>query len=432
MNHEVEELSSTKKRLKVEIPTGVIDDALSAAYRELGKTAKIDGFRKGKAPRHILEKWYGESVNADVIQRLVPEYYIKAVEESRLKPVANPSIEDAGLKIRKGQPLTFSATVEVRPDFELAEYDGIEIEDEKLEVTGDDINTAIDEMRDMHSTLETVEEDREAARGDFAVIDFEGFVDGTAFEGGKAENYTLELGSGRFIEGFEDQVAGAKKGDSLEVKVRFPDEYRNTDLAGKDAVFKVSLKELKRKVLPELDDEFAKDLRLGDTVDELKNRVREDILKAKEAELGSRQRAQIVRTLNERNRFDVPASLVDGEYRSMLMRQYQEMVSSGMTPQQYGFDVKDFEQRFRPVAEDRVRASIIVSEIAEKEGIEVKDRDLEEFIAKISAETGHSIKEIKEMYKKREGGMDELRTAAEEDMVMAMLLSRANKKPANK
>lgn len=430
MNLEVEELSSTKKRMKVEIPADAIDDALGAAYRELGKTAKIDGFRKGKAPRHILEKWYGESVNADVIQKLVPEFYIKAVEEAGLKPVANPSIEEAGLKIKKGQPLKFSATVEVQPEFELADYSGIEVDDEKVAVTDEDVGSALDEMRDMHSTLEAVEEDRPARAGDFVVMDFEGFVDGEAFDGGKAENYTLELGSGRFIEGFEEQVAGAKKGGELDVKVSFPAEYRNEKLAGKDATFKVKVKELKAKVLPELDDEFAKDLGLGDTVEDLKKKTAEDILKAREQELYARQKSQIIKALAERNKFDVPLSLVDSEYRSMMMRQYQDIVNSGMTPQQYGFDPKDFEQRFRPVAEDRVRTSMVISAIAEKEGMEITGAELEAFLEKISSETGHSVREIKEMYNKREGGMDELRVAAEEDKVMELLLSKARKKKA--
>lgn len=430
MNLEVEELSSTKRRLKVEIPADAVDDALGSAYRELGRTAKIDGFRRGKAPRHILEKWYGESVNSDVVQKLVPEFYIKAVEESKLRPVANPSIEEAGLKIRKGQPLRFSATVEVQPEFELADYTGIEVDDEKPEVTDEDINAAVEEMRDMHSTLEAIEEDRPAKTGDFVVIDFEGFVDGEAFDGGKAENYTLELGSGRFIEGFEDQVAGAGKGDDLEVKVKFPDAYRNEKLAGREATFKVKVKELKSKLLPELDDEFAKDLGLGDTVEELRKKTSEDILKAKEQELYSRRKSQIIKALAERNKFDVPLSLVDSEYRSMMMRQYQDIVNSGMTPQQYGFDPKDFEQRFRPVAEERVRTSMVISAIAEKEGIDITDAELEAFLEKISAETGHSVREIKEMYKKREGGMEELRIAAEEDRVMELLLSKSVKKKA--
>ncbi len=430
MNLEVEELSSTKRRLKVEIPADAIDEALGSAYRELGRTAKIDGFRKGKAPRHILEKWYGESVNSDVVQKLVPEFYIKAVEETKLKPVASPSIEEAGLKIKKGQPLRFSATVEVQPEFELAEYTGIEVDDEKLKVTDEDINAAIEEMRDMHSTLEAVEEDRPAKKGDFVVIDFEGFVDGEAFDGGRAENYTLELGSGRFIEGFEDQVAGARKGEDLEVKVKFPDEYRNEKLAGKDATFKVKVKELKAKVLPKLDDEFAKDLGLGDTVDELRKKTSEDIKKAKEQDLYGRRKSQIIKALAESNRFDVPLSLVDAEYRSMMMRQYQDIVNSGMTPQQYGFDPKDFEQRFRPIAEDRVRTSMVISKIAEKENIQISDSELEAFLEKISSETGHSVREIKEMYKKRESGMDELRIAAEEDRVMELLLSKSKKKKA--
>lgn len=427
MNVDIEELSKVKRRMKVEIPVDAINAALDEAYRELNKTAKVDGFRKGKTPRHILEKRYCEGVEAEVIQKLVPDYYIKAVEHTKLHPVANPAIEESALKLKKGQPLTFSASVEVRPDFELAQYKGLEVTDEKVEVTDEDMEEAIKEVRTMHSTLETVDEDRPAVKDDFVVIDFEGFIDGVAFDGGKANNYPLQLGSGKFIEGFEDQLIGAKKGDEKDVTVKFPSDYKNDKLAGKDAVFKVKVGELKKQVLPELDDELAKDLGMGDTVDALKSRIKEDILEAKKRELESRQKAQIIKTLAENNKFDLPPSMVEEEYRAMLVHHYQEMMRSGLTPQQAGFDMKEFEARFKPIAEDRVRTSLVVSAIAEKEKIEATDEDLQKFIRNLSIHSGKSVREIMELYQKREGGISELREGVIEEKVFDLLIAEAKK-----
>lgn len=427
MNVEVEELSPVKKRLKVEVPVEAITAALDKAYTELNKSAKVDGFRKGKTPKHILEKRYSESVEEDIIQKLVPDYYIKAVEHAALHPVANPNIEQSALKLKKGQPLAFSATVEVRPDFELAEYKGIEIPDEPVDVTEADMEQALAEVRGMHSTLETVEEDRAADKDDFVVIDFEGFIDGVAFDGGKANNYPLQLGSGKFIEGFEGQLIGAKKGEEKDVNIKFPVDYKNEKLAGKDAVFKVSVVELKKQVLPALDDELAKDLNLGDTVEDMKARIKEDILEAKKRELVSRQRTELIKELAARHSFELPPSMVDAEYRAMLMHHYQEMVRSGLTPQQAGFDMTEFEARFKPIAQDRVKTSLVVTAIAEKEDVQATDDDLHAFIKNLSMQSGKSVREIMEIYQKREGGLAELRDGVIEDKVFDLLVANATK-----
>lgn len=423
MKLDVENLGATKRRLKVEIPHEEVDAALENAYKELNKGVKVPGFRPGHVPRGILEKRYGESVEAEVAEKLVPRFYFKAVEEAGVFPVDSPSFEDKSMKLKKGQSLTFTATVEVRPDFTLAPYRGIEITAEELAVTDEELAEALEEVRDVHSTLETVEEDRPTAKGDYLVIDFEGFVGDKAIEGGRAENYTLHLGSGTFIPGFEEQLEGKTRG-AAEVKVRFPDDYKNKELAGKDAVFKVALKEIKKKVLPELDDELAKSLGLGQTLDEMKEKLKKDILGYKERGLKSRQKDMIMKELARMNQFELPASMVEKEFRALATRRYQDMVQTGGGS---GFDMKAFEAEARPAAEERVKVTLILSEIADKEGISVSDAELEAGIRKLAAESGYNPQRIRELYEKRDGSLEGLRGIITEDKVLEFLLAEAKK-----
>jgi len=423
----VEEIDATKKRLKVEIPTGDIEAALEKAYKDLNKSVKVDGFRPGKTPKAILEKHYKENVEAEVLERIVPEFYVRAVEESKMFPVANPTIEEKGLKLKKGEPLSFTATVEVRPEFALGEYKGIEVKDEPVEVTESELAEALDDLRDMHSTLETVTEDRPTKHDDYVVIDFEGFIDGAAIQGGKAENYPLQLGSSTLIAGFEEQIEGMKKGETREIKVKFPEDYKSRDLAGKDATFNITLKEIKAKVLPELDDEFAKDLGLGKTLDGLKKKVEADIMGFKKRALAAKQKEEILKHLAKSYSFELPPSLIQSEMRSQLVRRHQELLQSGKTLQDAGFDAKTFEADTKPLAEDRVKTTLVLSAIAEKEGIDVSDKELEDGIRMIAAEAGRSPKEVMELYQKREGGLDNLRSALAEDKVLEFLLAGSRK-----
>ncbi|MBI5696576.1 MAG: trigger factor [Nitrospirae bacterium] len=427
MKLDVEDLGATKKRLKVEIPADAIKAAIEEAYKEVGKTAKVDGFRPGKAPRHILVKYYSDSVEANVIERIVPEYYGKALDEADLTPIDRPHIEEGSLKIKKDQPLTFTATVEVKPVIVLGEYKGITVKDEPLEVSDSDMDEALAELRSMHSTLETVEEDRASVKGDFVVIDFEGFKDGEPIQGGKAENYPLELGSSSMIPGFEENLEGAKKGETREFTVRFPEEYRNKDLAGAEATFKAAVKELKSKVLPELDDELAKDLGIGQTLAELKDKVREDILMMKKRGVAQKQKEEIVRELVRLHDFELPPTLVEKEFRSMMVRRYQEVVGNGMPTGKASEELKEFEPRAKAIAQDRVKTTLVLSAIADKEGIKVTEKEMEAGIRMIAAETGHTPQQVMEMYKKREGGLEDLAAMIGEDKSLDFVLSHAKK-----
>ncbi len=427
MKFDVEELGKTKKRLKIEIPPEDIAAALDKAYGELNKGVKVDGFRPGKAPRAILEKRYGQTVESEVMERIVPDSYVKAVHEAGIFPVSDPAIAETGLKIRPGEPLSFTAEVEVRPEFTLSEYKGIPVADEPVEVGDQELADALEELRRMHATLEPVDEERPARAGDHVLIDFEGFLDGTAIEGGKSENYTLLLGSDTLVPGFEEQVAGMSKGESREIQVRFPDGYRDKGLAGRDVVFKVKLKAVQKNVLPELDGEFAKDLGIGEGLEELKERLKADLLAHKRQKTGARQKQEIMKTLLEKNLFDLPPSLVEKEVRHMVLRRHQEMLASSQTPSEAGFDLKAFKEQAGPAAETRVRTSLILTAIAEAEGVTVSDAEVERYMRAMSAETGYSMDEIKRLYQKKEGGLDGIRAVLGEEKVMELLLKEAKK-----
>lgn len=427
MKLDVEDLGATKKRLKVEIPADTIKAAIDEAYKEVSKTAKIDGFRPGKAPRRILEKHYSEAVEANVVERIVPEYYGKALDESKLEPVERPHIEESSLKIKKDEPLVFTATVEVKPAIVLGDYKGIEVKDEAVEVADSEMEEALKELQGMHSTLETVAEDRPAAKGDFVVIDFEGFKSGEPIQGGKAENYPLELGSNSMIPGFEENLDGARKGEAREFTVTFPAEYRNRDLAGSEATFKVAVKELKSKVLPALDDELAKDLGIGQSLAELKEKVREDLLMMKKRGLAQKQKEEIVLELVKMHEFELPPSLVEKEFRSMMVRKYQEVVGNGMPTGKATEEIKEFEPKAKAIATDRVKTTLVLSAIAEKEGIKVTDKELEAGIRMIAAESGHTPQQVMEMYKKKEGGIEDLAAMIGEDKALEFVLSQAKK-----
>ncbi len=268
-------------RLDVEVDIDEVNKALEQAYKKVRKEVSLPGFRKGKVPRKVLEANYGKEVlHKDALDILIPQNYQKAIEEADIEPISEPEFED--FYIAEDEPATFTAIVEVKPEVELGEYTGYDVEREETEVTEEDIMAVLNKQREEQSQLVSVDRN-EVQEGDHVIIDFEGFVDGEAFPGGSAEEFTLEIGSGQFIPGFEDQLIGKEVSDeSYEVEVTFPEEYQAEDLAGQDAVFEVTIKEIKVKELPELDDEFAKDVSEFDTLDEFKEDIENRLKEQKE------------------------------------------------------------------------------------------------------------------------------------------------------
>jgi trigger factor len=381
MKTTVKELPDSRAEVQVEVPAGDVDKATSRAARSLAKEMRMPGFRAGKAPASLVIQRIGfSSVLQEAIREALPEWYEQALFDSGVSPIGDPNIEMVSTPEDEGQPLEFKFQVGVRPEAELGDYKGLEVGKEEKEVPDEIVDTEVERVREGFARLEQVE--REGKEGDSLLIDFEGFVDGSAFQGGTAEDYLLGLGSGQLIEGFEEQLTGAEAGEEREVKVTFPADYQAEHLAGKDAVFKVKVKEVREKVLPELDDDFASDASEFDTLEELRADIREKV----GAALGSRAEedfrlAAIDAAVDEAN-VDVPDELAIARAEERWERMERQLAGRGMDPdaflQMQGKTREELIAESKPDAERELKREAVVTAIAEAEGIEVSEEEMVE------------------------------------------------------
>jgi len=423
MKSVVEDISSVKKKINIEVEPESVSKEMDKALADVAKKAKIPGFRPGKAPKAVVEKHHGEEVRSEVMQRLISESYLHALEEHKLNPVEMPAIENVS-SLAKGSPLSFTATVEVRPKIELGTYDGIEVKEQEITVSDEELNQTIDRLREMYANLEVIE-GRPLEKNDTAVIDFEGFRDGKSIEGAKASDYMLGLGSNTLIPGFEDQLVGMNKGETREIKVTFPEDYNNKDLAGKEATFKVTLKEIKKKVLPELNDDFAKDIGQDKSVAELKEGIKKDIDIRKRNEQTSAQREALLSKLVESHTFDVPPGMVERELMSMARSYATRMARRGMDMK--SIDIEKFREENRSMAEKRVKGTLLLDEIAVKEKLDVTDQEVTSALTVMARSSNQSLDAVRKYYESQEGGLDNLRASLIEEKTLSLLLSRAKK-----
>ena len=383
--------------LIVSVDGETFEKAINAVYKKQVKKINIQGFRKGKAPRRIIEKMYGEEVfYDDAMQDCYPDALYDAAKEADIKIVAVEQLE----AIEAGKDgFTFKAQVVVEPTMEIDGYKGIEVEKKSTEVTDELIDKEIEQVRERNSRLVTVE-DRAAENGDTAVIDFEGFVDGEAFEGGKAEGYNLSLGSGNFIPGFEEQIVGHKTGEEFSINVKFPEEYQAEELKGKDAEFKITLHEIKTKELPEVDDEFVQDVSDKETLDEYKEELKETVAKRLKDEAEKDVDDKISEKLMEMLEGEIPEAMFENQTNDMVRDFEMRLRSQGMDMQTYmqymGMDVNALKGMYRDEAEKRVKLRLALETIARKENIEVTDADLDEEYSKMAEAYKMDIDKVKE------------------------------------
>ncbi|MHB8843148.1 MAG: trigger factor [Nitrospirota bacterium] len=420
----VEDISTVKKKLHIQVPPDTIAVEMKKAVADVAKKATIPGFRPGKAPKNVVERHYEAEIQSEVMNRIISDSYLQALKEHDLSPVEMPNITNIS-PLEKDAPLNFSAVVEVRPKFDLGAYEGIEVNEAAVAASDDELNQTVDRLREMYAQLEVVE-GQPLAKDHTAIIDFEGFREGKSIEGAKAQDHLLHLGTGSLIPGFEEQITGMNKGETREISVKFPDDYSNKDLAGKDAKFTVTLKEVKKKVMPELNDEFAKDIGDHKTVDELKARIREDIEIRKKNELVSSQREQLLNTLIEAHTFEVPEGMVDREINSMARQQVTRMARQGIDVQKV-FDAAKFRQDHRDIAVKRVKGTLILDAIADKEKIDVTDAEVNAALAAMARSANQKLEAVKQYYESQEGGMDNLRASLVEEKTLSLLLSKAKK-----
>ena len=387
MSAKWEKLEGNRGVLTVEVGADKVNEGLDAAFKKVVKQINVPGFRKGKMPRQMFEKRFGvEALYQDALDFILPEAYAAAVEEAGIDPVDRPEIDVE--KMEKGENLIFKATVTVKPEVKLGEYKGLEVEAVSTEVTEEDVNNELTRMQERFAEL-VVKEEGKAELGDTAVIDFEGFVDGVAFEGGKGENYSLELGSNSFIPGFEEQVVGLAAGEEKDIEVSFPEEYHAAELAGKPAVFKIKLHEIKTKQLPELDDEFAKDAdEEVETLAELKEKTQKSLEESKKNEAENALREAVIEKATANAEVEIPEVMVETELDRMLQEFEQRLSMQGMNLELYfqfsGQDEAALKGQMKEDAEKRVRTNLVLEAIVAAENIEATEADVEAEIAKMA------------------------------------------------
>jgi trigger factor len=398
MSVKFEKLEGNQGVLTVEVDAAKVNEGLDAAFKKVVTKVNVPGFRKGKMPRAMFEKRFGvESLYQDAIDILLPEAYANAIEESGIDPVDRPEIDVE--QIEKGKSFIFKATVTVKPEVKLGEYKGLEVEKVETEVTDEDVANELKTLQERQAEL-VVKEEGKAENGDTVVMDFEGFVDGEAFEGGKAENYSLELGSGQFIPGFEEQLVGLAAGEEKDVEVSFPEEYHATELAGKPAVFKVKLHEVKGKELPELDDEFAKDVdEEVETLDALKEKIKNRLVDSKKHEAEHHVRDTVVDKAAANAEIDIPAVMIDTEVDRMMQEFEQRLQMQGMNLELYfqfsGQDENALREQMKEEGEKRVRVSLTLEKIAAAENLEVSEEDVDAELNKMAEMYNMTVDNIK-------------------------------------
>ena len=399
MSLQVEKLEHNMAKLTIEVPAEDVEKALQAAYLKERKRISLPGFRKGKVPRQMIEKMYGPEVfYDDAANHMISEAYGKAYDKCELEIVSQPRVEVTQLE--KGKPFIFTAEVAVKPEVTLGEYKGLKVDKVSVEVTDEEVDAEIEKERERNArTVEVT--DRAVQDKDEVTLDFEGFVDGEAFEGGKGEDYPLTIGSGAFIPGFEDQLIGAEIGKEMEVKVTFPEEYQAKELAGKEAVFKCTVKAIKAKELPELDDEFASDVsEEGETMDEYKAEVRGKIKERKEREAKEEKENQTVEQAVANAEIDLPEPMVDLQARQMADDFARRIMQQGMSLEQYfqftGLSEEKMMEELKPQAEKRIRTRLVLEAIVAAENIEVSDERLEEELKKMADAYQMEVDKLKE------------------------------------
>ncbi len=397
MDVKVEKLENSKAKLEITVESERFDKAMDEAYKKNAKYFIVPGFRKGKAPKNVALRHYGEGVLfEEAFNILVPEVLEQAYKDNNLDVVAAPDID---LKqIGGGKDFIFTATVTLKPEFELGKYKGISLDKKEYLVSEDQIDEELKRRQNQNARISEAKEGAELKVGDTAVIDFEGFVDGVPFEGGKAEGHSLEIGSGSFIPGFEDQLVGMKSEEERDINVKFPEEYFSKDLSGKDAVFKVKLHEIKVKELPELDDEFAKDISEFDTLEDLKENIRDMLQEKNNQRAKDETNQEAIDAVIENTKLDLPDAMVDAEVDAYVNDMEHNLSRQGLSVEQYlkymGKTLSEFKDEYRVSAVKNIKTRLILEAIAKKENLEVTDKDIDERMSELAKSYGRDAKEF--------------------------------------
>ncbi|OGQ11983.1 MAG: trigger factor [Deltaproteobacteria bacterium RBG_19FT_COMBO_46_12] len=423
MKANVEEISAIKKKVSVEIPEDQVSQEINSFYRDLGKKAKIKGFRPGKVPRNILERYFKDYVKTEVIQKLIQETYPQALSETNLQPVSPPMIDPG--EFEGGKSFQYSVVIEVKPDITLEGYTGLKIEGKKEELKDEEIEDRLKALQNLHANLKTISDIRPIQMGDHVIIDYEASLDGKPLEGGKAIDFTVEVGSGQFIPAFEEKLVGIKPEGESDIEVSFPEDYGYQKWAGKTISFHVKIKEIKEKILPPLDDEFAKDLGDYSSFEELKTKLRGEIEKEKELALERQLKDQMVDQLLTANPFEVPGSLVEGQTKILVSDMKLKLAAQGLELKNLGITEEKLQEDYKAMAEKQVRTFLILEKIADQEGISVTDEEADIRLREISEGMRQKFDVVKRYYEKNDL-LPEVKMGIIRDKTLNFLLEKAS------
>jgi len=425
MKIDVDTLTPVQRRIRVEFPPDAVEKEFFQVYENLGRRARIKGFRQGKVPRSVLQGLYGDEIKGEVLSRLVEHSLREVVKSHGLKMVSRPEI-DAN-ELNEGKTFVFSALVEVKPEIQVKNYIGLEVEKVKLSVGEAQVEMALRHLQEEHAQLEPVEDRDVVEAGDFVVLDFVGSIDGKPFPGGRRENYPLEIGSGRALPQFEAAIVGLKKGREHTISFDYPTDYFNQELAGKVAVFSLTVQAIKKRVLPLLDDEFAKDHGESASLDELKRKLRVRLASELEEIQITDLKEKLLARLIEANAFEVPPAMVDRQVRYLMERRQARLAAEGPSSSEKQFSAEQLRKDLEPQARRQSQATLLIEKIAEAEGIKVSDEEVQLRIEKIARTAGDKGAAVRELYRPsdaREG----LRSEMVFDRTVEFLLQRAEVK----
>ena len=399
-----EKIDNQQVVLEIEVEAAEVEKATEKAYKKIANKVSIPGFRKGKAPKKIVEQHVGaQAILDEAFDIVAPKAFNDALDEQKIDPVTRPQIEVVTLEA--GKNLVFKATVTPKPEVTLGEYKGLKVEKTTVEIKDEDVEKQIEQMRDRQGKMVDAPEGAEVKSGDFTTLDFKGFVDGEAFEGGEGKDYPLQIGSNSFIPGFEDQLVGAKIGEQRDVNVKFPEEYHAKELAGKDAKFECTVRSIKSKELPALDDEFAKKASTFQTLDELKADVREKLTKNAEQKAENDRKAAAIQQATDNITVDIPAVMIDNRVTAMIQEMAMRLEQQGMKLEQYlqyaGTDIAKIREDYRETAEKNVKTDLMLESVAKAEEIKVEANDLDAEVAAMAAAYGATPAQVQKIIKEQ-------------------------------
>ena len=423
MKTNVEEISSIKKKVNVEIPGDQVTKEVDSFYEDLRKKAKIKGFRPGKAPRSILERHFKDYVKAEVMQKLIQDTYPTALSETNLHAVSNPLIDPGELE--GGKPFIYSATFEIKPEIKVEGYLGLNIEAAKEEAKDEEVEERLKGLQNLHANLKTISDARPIQTGDYVVIDYDARMEGRPLEEGRGIDFAVEVGSGRFIPALEEKLIGLRPEEEKEIEVSFPQDYGFSKWAGKMILFRVKIKEVKEKILPLLDDEFAKDLGGYSSLEELKTQLKKEIEREKELVLEQKLKDQMVDQLLLATPFEIPESLEEEQVKALVSDTKLRLSTQGLDIEKIGLKEEKLREDYRETAKKQVRTFLILEKIASQEGMTVSDEEVEERLKEVS-ERSHQKFEVVKGYYEKNGLIPELKAGIMTNKTLDFLLQKAN------